>query len=185
MTKALNKNRKSTSKFISLILRHRPEIIGIKLDEHGWANVDDLLEGVGKTHEIDRQILKQIVAEDEKQRYSFSKDGGFIRANQGHSIDVDVELKKARPPAVLFHGTAEKNLPSIKRKGLIAKSRLYVHLSNDIETAKKVAGRHGKPRVLKVDCQAMSADRFSFYLSANQIWMTERVPLEYLQEVKI
>ena len=124
-----------TSKFISLILRHKPEVIGITLDEHGWANVDDLIAGVSKTHPLDRATLEQIVAEDSKQRYSFNEDGTLIRANQGHSIPVDVELRVAVPLEVLWHGTGEKYVESIDREGLIPKSRLYVHLSGDVETA--------------------------------------------------
>ena len=99
---------KETSKFISLILRHKPETIGISLDEHGWANVDELIAGISKTHPIDMAILEQIVAEDEKQRYSFNEDKTLIRANQGHSIPVDVYLEEKQPPEILFHGTGEK-----------------------------------------------------------------------------
>lgn len=135
---------KETSKFISLILRHKPETIGITLDEHGWANVDELIAGIAKTHPIDMAILEQIVAEDEKQRYSFNEDKTLIRANQGHSIPVDVELEEKQPPEILYHGTGEKYVSSINEQGLIPKSRLYVHLSGDEETARKVGQRHGK-----------------------------------------
>ena len=124
-------NHKETSKYISLILRHKPEVIGISLDEHGWANVDELIDGVSKTHPINMDILEQIVAEDEKQRYSFNEDKTLIRANQGHSIPVDVELEEKEPPEILFHGTGEKYVDSINESGLIPKSRLYVHLSSN------------------------------------------------------
>ncbi len=141
------KSEKETSKYLSLILRHKPEVIGITLDEHGWADVDELISGVSKTHPLTRELLEKIVAEDEKQRYSFNDDKTLIRANQGHSICVDVELEEREPPAILYHGTGEKYVPSIDRIGLIPKSRLYVHLSADVATAVKVGQRHGKPVV--------------------------------------
>lgn len=118
-----------TSRFISLILRHRPDTIGISLDEHGWANVEELLAGISKTQYIDMAMLEKIVKTDSKQRYSFNEDKTLIRANQGHSIDVDVELPKKQPPVILYHGTGEKYVASIDEQGLIPKSRLYVHLS--------------------------------------------------------
>lgn len=140
-------NLKRTSVFLSLILRHNPQTIGIKLDRHGWADVDELIQKINRhgQYKIDLKTLKQIVAEDEKQRYSFSEDGTKIRANQGHSIPVDVELEKAVPPDVLYHGTAERFYDSIMQKGLLPMSRLYVHLSKDTQTAEKVGRRHGKP----------------------------------------
>ena len=131
-----------TSKFISLILRHKPEVIGISLDEHGWANVDELIAGVSKTHELDMALLEEIVRTDEKQRYSFNQDKTLIRANQGHSIPVDVELPELRPPEYLYHGTAEKYVSSIEAHGLLPQSRLYVHLTDDYGTAIKVGQRH-------------------------------------------
>lgn len=134
-----------TSKFISLILRHKPETIGIQLDEHGWANVDELIRGISRTRAFDMDMLEEIVRTDEKKRYSFNEDHTLIRANQGHSIPVDVELEHKTPPDVLYHGTGEKYTASIDEIGLIPKSRLYVHLSSDAETAKKVGSRHGRP----------------------------------------
>ena len=142
--------RKNISKYISLILRHKPETIGITLDEHGWANVDELLKGVSRKYPLTREELDEIVATDEKQRYSFNDDGTLIRANQGHSIQVDVELAEVRPPEFLYHGTGEKYVSSIDRHGLIPKTRLYVHLSGDYETAVKVGSRHGKPVVYRI-----------------------------------
>ena len=164
---------KETSKFISLILRHKPETIGITLDEHGWANVDELIAGVAKTHPIDMAILEQIVAEDEKQRYSFNEDKTLIRANQGHSIPVDVELEEKQPPEILYHGTGEKYVASINEQGLIPKSRLYVHLSGDEETAVKVGRRHGKPVIYKVKSGDMFRDGYKFFCSANGVWLTK------------
>ena len=173
-------NEKSLSKFISLILRHRPEAVGITLDEHGWANVDELLEGINKTRRIDMALLEKIVAEDDKQRYSFNDDKTLIRANQGHSIPVDVELEEKEPPAVLWHGTGEKYTRAIDREGLIPKGRLYVHLSPDIETAKKVGSRHGRPVVYEVNAKTMRADGYRFFLSVNGVWLTKKVPVRYL-----
>lgn len=171
---------KDTSKFISLILRHKPETIGITLDEHGWANVDELIAGVAKTYPIDMAILEQIVAEDEKQRYSFNEDKTLIRANQGHSIPVDVELEEKQPPEFLYHGTGEKYVSSINEQGLIPKSRLYVHLSSDEATALKVGLRHGKPFIYKVKSAEMYKDGYKFYRSVNGVWLTKSVPVKYL-----
>ena len=125
---------KETSKYMSLILRHKPETIGITLDEHGWADVDELIEGISRTQNFNMDILEEIVRTDEKQRYSFNDDKTKIRANQGHSIEVDVELEEKEPPEILWHGTGEKFATSIDNIGLIPKSRLYVHLSKDEET---------------------------------------------------
>ena len=172
---------KNTSKFISLILRHKPETIGITLDEHGWADVDELINGVGKTHRIDRNILETIVTEDEKQRYSFNEEHTLIRANQGHSIPVDVELEEVVPPDVLYHGTGMKYKQSIDEQGLIPKSRLYVHLSGDTDTARKVGQRHGKPVIYEVDSSRMSRDGYKFFRSVNGVWLTKAVPPEYLK----
>lgn len=180
-------NIKNTSKFISLILRHKPETIGISLDEHGWADVQELIAGInasGSDH-LDMDLLEEIVRTDEKQRYSFNEDHTLIRANQGHSIPVDVELEEKNPPNVLYHGTGEKYVSSIDEQGLVSKSRLYVHLSADIPTAKKVGSRHGKPVIYTVDCAKMAADGFKFYLSANNVWLTKAVPARYLNKLLI
>lgn len=173
---------KDTSKFISLILRHKPEAIGISLDEHGWANVDELVTGIAKTHEFNVDILEEIVRTDEKQRYSFNEDRTLIRANQGHSIPVDVELDEMSPPVELWHGTGEKYVTSIDEKGLIPKSRLYVHLSKDDETALKVGKRHGKPVLYIVKAGEMYMDGYKFYLSRNGVWLTKNVPVKYLKK---
>ncbi len=170
----------STSKYISLILRHKPEVIGITLDEHGWARVDELIAGVSRTHPLDMAGLEEIVRTDEKQRYSFNEDKTLIRANQGHSIPVDVELEAVTPPEILYHGTGEKNVASIDARGLIPKSRLYVHLSGDYETAFKVGARHGKPRIYQVYSGEMAADGCTFYRSVNGVWLTKSVPPKYL-----
>ena len=141
----------NTSKFIARILRHHPESIGIQLDEHGWARVDELITGIAKTQSFDMAMLEEIVQTDSKKRYSFSDDKTRIRANQGHSIPVDVELEQKMPPDILWHGTGEKYVGSINKIGLVPKSRLYVHLSGDRDTAQAVGSRHGKPVIYQVD----------------------------------
>lgn len=171
-----------TSRFLSLVLRHKPEAAGITVDEHGWANVDALIAGVNNKYPLNMELLETIVWADEKDRYSFNEAHTQIRANQGHSIPVDVELKEVRPPEVLYHGTGEKYVPSINKEGLVPKSRLYVHLSADKETAKKVGARHGKPVIYAVLAEEMAADGFAFYLSENNVWLTKSVPVKYLRK---
>lgn len=171
-----------TSRFISLILRHRPDTIGITLDEHGWANVEELISGISKTQPITMEILEEIVSTDNKQRYSFNEDKTLIRANQGHSIPVDVELEAITPPPVLYHGTGEKYVASIDAEGLIPKSRLYVHLSADAETANTVGARHGKPVVYIINAKQMHNDGYVFYRSVNGVWLTKSVPVLYLEK---
>ena len=173
-----------TSRFISLILRHRPDTIGISLDEHGWASVEELLVGISKTQYIDMEMLEKIVKTDSKQRYSFNEDKTLIRANQGHSIDVDVELPKKQPPVILYHGTGEKYVASIDEQGLITKSRLYVHLSSDEATAAIVGSRHGRPVVYEVLASQMYHDGYEFFQSVNGVWLTKSVPVQYLKKLK-
>ncbi len=171
-----------TSKFIALILRHKPETIGISLDEHGWANVTELIEGINKKQPFTMSDLEEIVKTDNKQRYSFNEDKTLIRANQGHSVSVDVELPEKQPSEFLWHGTGEKYTESIDRIGLIPKSRLYVHLSGDLETAKAVGKRHGKLALYKVKSGEMAKDGFIFYQSVNGVWLTKEVPTRYLEK---
>ena len=173
-----------TSRFTSLILRHKPEVIGITLDEHGWADVDDMIAGINQSgkYKIDRDILDEIVRTDEKQRYSYNEDHTLIRANQGHSIPVDVELEKVEPPEFLYHGTGEKFTASIDKQGLIPKSRLYVHLSPDEETAVKVGRRHGKSVIYLVRAGNMKRDGYAFYRSVNGVWLTKEVPVKNLRK---
>jgi len=179
----MNKNtNKNTSKYISLILRHKPETIGITLDEHGWAKVAELIEGISKTQDFSMEMLEEIVRTDEKQRYAFNEDKTLIRANQGHSVKVDVELKRATPPDILWHGTGAKYVESIDRQGLIPKSRLYVHLSADYDTAVKVGSRHGKPVVYKVMAAQMQKDGYIFEVSENGVWLIKEVPIKYLKK---
>lgn len=175
-------DEKNLGQYLSLILRHKPEVIGIQLDEHGWAKVDELIAGIRKTQFMDQTLLEKLVAEDEKGRYAFNDDKTLIRANQGHSIPVDVGLKEVQPPEVLWHGTGEKYVASIDREGLISKSRLYVHLSADFQTALKVGSRHGKPVVYAVDARRMHEEGYVFFLSVNGVWLTQRVPMAYLKK---
>ncbi|MCF0114206.1 MAG: RNA 2'-phosphotransferase [Erysipelotrichaceae bacterium] len=173
---------KRISKQLCYVLRHAPESIGISLDNHGWAKVKELIQGYNEHHsdKLDRELLEKIVAEDDKMRYSFSEDGSKIRCNQGHSIQVDVELEEKVPPKVLYHGTGRKYVGSIFAQGLLPKTRLYVHLSKDVATAIKVGSRHGEPVVFEVDSQRMVEDGYTFYLSVNGVWLTKLVPAKYL-----
>ncbi|MGN1021287.1 MAG: RNA 2'-phosphotransferase [Aristaeellaceae bacterium] len=176
----LSKAQENNSRFVSLILRHRPETIGITLDEHGWADVEQLIAGIRKTRPFDRAMLEEIVANNSKQRFSFSGDGTKIRANQGHSVPVDVELEAQEPPEVLFHGTGRKYVDSILKEGLLPRTRLYVHLSADRATAVQVGARHGRPVVLTVHAGQMRRDGYVFYRSVNGVWLTKAVPTAYL-----
>ena len=164
------------SKFLSLILRHDPAKIGVVLDQNGWADVEELC----KKMPITLDILKEIVHTDSKGRYSFSNDGKMIRANQGHSIDVDVGLVEKRPPDVLYHGTAERFVSSICASGLNPMSRQYVHLSDNYETALEAGKRHGNPCVLCVDAARAFEDSQKFYLSENKVWLTKTLGPKYI-----
>lgn len=174
-------NPTQKSKFLALILRHDPSTIGVKIDSNGWVNVKEFLEksnSYGVPFTIEE--LKNIVRNDNKQRYSFNEDGTLIRANQGHSITVDVELKETEPPKLLYHGTVDRFLPSIKENGLKKMSRLHVHLSEDFRTAERVGSRRGTPIILKILAKEMFQDGFKFYLSENNVWLTEEVPSKYI-----
>lgn len=165
------------SKYLSLILRHKPEKAGIVLDSKGWAQVSDLIDSVKG---LNMAKLEEIVREDDKQRYSFNNDKTKIRANQGHSVKVDVDLKEGVPPKILYHGTVDKYLDNIFKEGLRKMSRLYVHLSEDIETAKKVGSRRGDAVILKVNTENMLSCGYKFYKSENGVWLTDNVPPQYL-----
>lgn len=167
------------SKKLSKILRHNPDLIGLELDKNGWARVDELLEKFG-TPPLSMEILKQVVATNDKKRFSFNDDLTMIRANQGHSVDIDLALEYQTPPDILFHGTAFKSLQSIRNQGLIKGSRQHVHLSSDEMTARKVGSRHGSPVVLKVKTGEMCEAGFTFFKSENGVWLTEHVPARFL-----
>lgn len=172
-----SKARKKISKFLSLVLRHKPETIGLHLDEQGWASVEELLEKINRApYSLSFEDLKEVVATNDKQRFIFSEDYSRIRANQGHSVQVDLALEAKIPPGILYHGTAIKNLDSIRDKGLIKGSRHHVHLSSDKETAINVGGRHGKPVVLEVQAMNMYQAGMEFFQSENEVWLTDHVP---------
>ncbi|CAL1165966.1 unnamed protein product [Cladocopium goreaui] len=170
-----------TSKLLSLVLRHRPEAIGIEVDPHGWASVEEIIAGARRQGtSIDRESIARAVRENDKQRFTLSDDGNRIRANQGHSIKVDLELAPLEPPPQVFHGTVARFLDSIRQQGLVPGTRQHVHLSADEKTALIVGSRRGKPIVLEVDSGAMSRDGLPFYRSANGVWLTDFVPARYL-----
>lgn len=166
---------------MSLVLRHNPQKIGITLDEKGWADTDLLIKGMCRNgHNVTLEKLKEVVTTNDKQRFKFNDDYTQIRANQGHSVAVDVEMKETVPPDILYHGTATRFLAAIKSEGLISKKRLHVHLSKDKETAIKVGRRHGTPVVLSVNSAKMHEAGFTFYLSENGVWLVDSVPPEYI-----
>lgn len=171
------------SKFLSLVLRHKPEIIGISLDKNGWADVKELIEKSNSKKNIGLtlSILEYVVENNNKKRFIFNEDKTKIRANQGHSIEVELNLKEVMPPVILYHGTSDRFKDSILRTGLDKRNRNHVHLSADMETAQKVGTRHGgKLIIFKVDCKQMIADGYKFYLSENKVWLTDQVPVKYL-----
>lgn len=172
----------STSKFLSLVLRHQPEAIGLSLDENGWAEVEDLLRLANQQgKQLTRRLLEQVVAENDKQRFAFSDDGRRVRANQGHSINVDLDLPSAEPPELLYHGTASRFLECIRAQGLHSASRQHVHLSLDVSTATAVGARHGKPVILTIQAGQMATANYRFYLSANNVWLTDHVPVTFIE----
>jgi putative RNA 2'-phosphotransferase len=176
-------NKTKASKFMSLVLRHDPSAADLTLDANGWARIDSLLAGMNaKGFAVTYDVLMEIVVEDEKRRYAVSDDGLSIRANQGHSIEVDVQLEQVRPPDVLFHGTGERSVDSIRRDGLRPMSRQHVHLSPDVPTATAVGNRHGRPFIFRVDAKAMADAGISFYRSGNGVWLVDHVPPQYLSE---
>ena len=166
---------------MSLILRHQPERIGLSLDSHGWADVEELMTKAKKTGiELTPEILKTVVAQNNKKRFIFNEDGTRIRANQGHSISVDLDLKAIQPPDILYHGTATRFLESIKIEGLLSKGRHHVHLSSDEKSATSVGKRHGKPVVLIIKAREMVKEGYEFYRSENGVWLTDHVPVAYI-----
>ena len=168
------KTEKRVSKFISMLLRHKPEALGLEMDTAGWVSVDALLTGLRTQYDVTLADIEAIVAADEKGRYTLQ--GGRIRANQGHSVNVDLGLQAIAPPATLYHGTVTKFLDAILTEGLRPQGRQHVHLSPDLATARQVGGRRGKPVILLVDCAALSFAGHLFYLSDNGVWLTDHVP---------
>ena len=172
------------SKFLSKHLRHQPERLGLELAPGGWVSVDALLAACAERgFPLTRAELDDVVARNDKRRFAFDPTGALIRANQGHSVAVDLGLEPAIPPTVLYHGTGERAVASILREGLTRMRRHHVHLSPDVETARRVGARHGRPTVLAVDSGAMHRAGFTFYRSANGVWLVDRVPPIYLRQV--
>lgn len=174
---------KKISKFLSLILRHQPESIGLKLDENGWADVEELrTKSAKKRMYFTLEELDEVVETNNKKRFAFNDDKTKIRASQGHSIDIDLALETLQPPEFLYHGTAETNISSILEKGIEKRNRQHVHLSADKETATKVGMRHGKPIILTIRTGKMHEDGLFFYQSANGVWLTEFVDSKYISK---
>ena len=177
------KEARQLSRFLSLILRHEPQKIELSLDTAGWVGVDELLGAMqahGKT--VTRSQLDFVVANNDKRRFAFSEDGARIRAQQGHSVEIEYEYEPIVPPVTLYHGTATRVLDTIRIEGLRRMSRSHVHLSGDYDTAFKVGMRHGKPVVLRVDAATMHAEGFAFFKTPNQVWLVDAVPPKFLTE---
>lgn len=173
----MSKEIKAKSKFLSYILRHNPSKINAQIDEHAWVDVKDILVGL----DISQDLLDVIVETNTKQRFSYNNQTKTkIRANQGHSLDVDLELIEKTPPLILYHGTAEDKLNSILEQGILSMGRQYVHLSEDESTATDVARRHGKPVILEVNSKEMHYNNIKFYKSKNNVWLTKFISIEYL-----
>ena len=171
-----------TSKFLSLVLRHKPEEIGLVLDPQGWADTDELIEKAGRHGvTLTRELIAEVVATSDKQRFAIDAAGERIRANQGHSVDVDLGLEVREPPAILFHGTGERSVAAIRAEGLKRGRRQHVHLSPDEATARKVGSRHGRPAVLRIAAGRMQAAGHLFFLSTNGVWLTDSVPSQFIQ----
>jgi putative RNA 2'-phosphotransferase len=171
-----------TSKFLSLILRHEPERVGLKLGEAGWVNVTELLDALkrhGRALTFDQ--LKHLVATSDKKRFAFSEDEQHIRANQGHSVEVDLQYTPQTPPEVLYHGTAARFLPSIREKGLLKMARHHVHLSAETKATIQVGARHGKPVLLTIRAGDMLREGHVFYCSTNGVWLVETVPSQFIE----
>ena len=171
----------AASKFLSYILRHKPEAIELSLDAQGWANLDDLIRLSNlKGKQLTRRLVEDVVASNDKQRFVIDSDGSRIRARQGHSVAVDVGLIPTAPPTVLFHGTTTRFVPSIRQHGLRSGKRLHVHLSGDAELARKTGERHGPPVVLRIASGFMAEQGYIFYLSENSVWLTGHVPPRFI-----
>ncbi|WP_296246849.1 RNA 2'-phosphotransferase [Pseudomonas sp. UBA4194] len=179
-----NKQLNEKSKFLSYILRHEPQSIGLQLDTEGWAEIDSLIAGAAKEGRIlDRELIMSIVSTSDKKRFSISNDAKYIRAVQGHSTEsVDLQHIRKEPPKFLYHGTATRFLESIEQQGLIAGSRHHVHLSQDMATAVAVGQRYGKPKVLKIEALRMHQQGFKFFQAENNVWLTDNVPNVFIHQ---
>lgn len=171
-----------TSKFLSLVLRHQPQLIGITLDEQGWVSVEELLQQANAHGtKIDLELLKHVVETNAKKRFAFDEGGQKIRASQGHSVEVDLGYEPQIPPATLYHGTGQQSVTGILAAGIEKRSRQHVHLSFDRETAINVGSRHGKPAIFIVMAGEMHKNGHAFYLSENKVWLTDEVPSAFLR----
>ena len=169
------------SKYLSKHLRHQPERLGLKLESGGWTDVEDLLAACRRNNfPISFETLNEVVEKNDKNRFSFDETKTKIRANQGHSIKVDLQLTPVAPPEILYHGTNEKSVSAILEHGLLKMARHHVHLSVDEKTARIVGGRRGKPVILSVDAAAMREEGYEFFVSANGVWLVEKVPPKFL-----
>lgn len=174
----------SISKYLSLVLRHDPAAAGVTLDAEGWVRVEELLAGAARHgHSFTRAELEEVVQQSDKQRFAFSLDAQRIRANQGHSVSVDLGLTPETPPDVLYHGTVDRFLSSIMSQGLEKRSRQHVHLSPDVDTATLVGSRRGQAVILQIAAASMHAAGFHFFCSANGVWLTDHVPPQYISRV--
>lgn len=175
------KHKKVISKYMSLVLRHKPELIGLKPDKAGWVNVDELLFAMNRAgRRCNREQMEEVVRDNDKQRFQFNDDKSLIRATQGHSLEVDLGYQPSDPPDVLCHGTPTKFLEAIRREGLTKRQRHHVHLHANTSVAAKVGERRGQAVVLEIDCKAMAAAGHAFYVTPNQVWLTDRVPPEFI-----
>ena len=176
------KEQKRISKRLSLHLRHNPQGLGITLEDGGWVDVAKLLDAFSKKHfAVSLEDLQEVVRDNDKQRFGFDESGTKIRAHQGHSAEVDLELEPRTPPHKLYHGTAQHSLEPILKEGLKSMKRQHVHLSTNIKTMMQVAGRHGKPVLLEIDAKTMHEAGHSFYQSDNGIWLADAVPNDYIE----
>ncbi|MDX6180765.1 RNA 2'-phosphotransferase [Flavobacterium sp. Fl-77] len=176
------KTAKNISKFLSLVLRHSPQTIGLKLDENGWADVEELIAKCSRNGNVlNKELLDYVVENNDKKRFAFNEDKTKIRASQGHSVTVELNLRIVEPLDYLYHGTVQASIDAIKEKGLQKMSRQHVHLSKDRETAIKVGSRRGVPQILTIKSGEMFRDGFTFYLSENNVWLTDEVPVKYIE----
>lgn len=173
---------KRKSKYLSFILRHQPDSIGLELSDEGWASIKELI-GKTRKYKLTRELINTVVETNDKKRFLISEDGERIKANQGHSIEVKLELEPVTPPAVLLHGTAERFLESILKEGLTKQKRHHVHMSETQKTAMSVGTRYGKPVLLKVDSKQMHKDGFEFFKTENEVWLVYKVPIKYLMKM--
>lgn len=170
------------SKLLSLVLRHKPETIGISLDENGWTDVEILIKRVNESGTfISKDVIRHVVGNNSKKRFAFNEDETMIRANQGHSVEIELGYEPVEPPVILFHGTPENAVKSILENGIQKRNRHHVHMSADVDTARNVGQRYGHPVVLQIAAQNMYADGFQFFRSENHVWLTNDVPAEYIK----